>query len=207
MAFCALWLFGVPNAFGSVVNILTLIVFFLGIGHFFWRDIRKFRFPSIQDIDRRIETDSQVANRPLSGIEDQLANDEHRGTRELWSRSRSKLLELINQLRRPKIRGVLAQRDPYALRLGIFMVFILGLIAAGPEWSYRIRDGLIPISFENEKRQGQAERFNIIITAPEYTTFPQIILNGNTKECYMSISIQKKPILKKPMKELTLLGI
>lgn len=175
MGFTALWLFSVPNPYA----VLT-IIFIAGVGYYFWRDVRHFRFPSIREVDRRIEKDSAVPNRPLSGIQDRLANDEKRGARHLWAMSRAKLLGLLARLRPAKIRGVLAKRDPYALRLGIFMAFVLGLLAAGPEWSYRIKDGAFPFSFEMDGRTGKAERFNIIITAPDYTELPQMILNGHT---------------------------
>jgi len=182
MAFAALWLFGIPAALGNIAGIVTLVLFLLGLGHFIWRDVSQFRFPSMREVDRRIEKDSDVPNRPLSGIQDKLANDERREARSLWAMSRARLLGLLARLKPAKMRGVLAPRDPYALRLGVFMVFVLGLIAAGPEWSYRIKDGLTPFSFEIDGAQGRAERFNIVITAPDYTGLPQMILNGNTIE-------------------------
>lgn len=174
MAFAALWLFNIPNPYG-----LLSVIFFLGLVFLFYRDALSFRLPSAREIDRRIEKDSAIKGRPLSGIQDSLANDEKREARKLWATSRAKLLGFLAQLRPVRLRGVLAKRDPYALRLGVFIAFVLGLLAAGPEWSYRIKDGLVPFSLGFKNTQ-KAERFTIVITPPEYTALPQIILNDKT---------------------------
>ncbi len=176
MAFIALWLFDTPNPYG-----LLSILFFTGFVFLIYKDARLFRFPSLKDIDRRIETDSGVKGRPLSGIQDSLANDEKREARKLWATSRARLLGLLAKLNAARLRGVLAKHDPYAIRLGVFVAFILGLITAGPEWSYRIKNGLVPFSFNIQSTE-KTERFIISITPPDYTALPQIVLNEQTIE-------------------------
>ena len=179
LAFGALWLFGIPLALGSVVSVLTLIIFIFGLSYFLYTDAFAFRFPSRIDVDRRIESESGVENRPLSGLRDRLANDERKDTRDLWERSRDSLRALLPGLKRPRLREQVAHRDPYALRCLIFMMFVFAALAAGPEWSVRLRDGLLPISLETIGKS-KADRFTIVITPPEYTAKPQMILSDRT---------------------------
>ena len=176
MGFAALWLFEMPNPYGVISA-----AFLIGVLYLLYRDGRGFSIPSLKEVDRRIEIDSAVKGRPLSGVQDKLANDETREARKLWATSRAKLLGLLAKLRSATLRGDLAARDPYALRLGVFMVFVLGLLAAGPEWSYRLKNGLLPFSFEIAGSD-KGERFTIAITPPEYTDLPDIILGDKTIE-------------------------
>lgn len=179
LLFAALWLFELPELFGQFVSIATLFIFITGLLYLIKKDAHSFRIPSLRAIDRRIEKDSDVRDRPISGLKDTLANDEKRGARFLWTMSRSRLLGLLAKLRPARLRESIAPHDPYALRLGVFMAFLLGLVAAGPEWSLRIKDGLTPFSF-NISKSKPVDRFTIMIEAPEYTDISQIILNDKT---------------------------
>lgn len=181
LLFAAIWLFGLPAAFGQGVSVAAAIIFVVGVCYFIWCDGRGFRLPSRRDVDRRIEVDSGVRDRPLSQIDDRLANaDQQQGARQLWVKSREALLALLPRLHPAKIRGYLAARDPYAIRLFVFMAFVLGMVTAGPEWSMRLKNGVIPFSFGIEQTEARSERFTIIITAPEYTALPQMILHDHT---------------------------
>ncbi|NCT40662.1 MAG: DUF4175 domain-containing protein [Alphaproteobacteria bacterium] len=179
LAFLALWLFALPAAFGTIVSVITLIVFILGLSYFFYNDVFAFRLPSLAEVDRRIERDSGVKNRPLTGVYDHLANDDAGATRDMWLRSREVLRRLLPDLGGAKLRGELSERDPYAIRLFAFMAFLIAVMAAGPEWSVRLRDGVMPISIGPENVT-KADRFNIVITPPEYTALRQMILNDHT---------------------------
>lgn len=179
MLFGALWLFQLPDVLGGFGRGSALLIFIAGFGYFLWEDVRHFRVPSKRDIDRRIEKDSGVLNRPLTGIQDRLANDGRRDARQLWRTSRVKLMALLPRLSAAKMRRDLAARDPYALRFVVLFAFALGLLSAGPEWSVRIKDGLSPFSIELERHE-KADRFTVMITPPEYTALPQMILNNKT---------------------------
>ena len=177
--FFALWMFGIPASMGSAVSVVALILFIIGLAYFLYKDAFTFRFPTLRDADRRIEIESGVENRPLSGLRDSLANDDRENTRDLWERSRDALRALLPQLKAPRLREQVAQHDPYALRCLVFMMFVLAAMAAGPDWAARLRDGLMPITFERDSAP-RADRFTIVITPPEYTGMQQMVLNDRT---------------------------
>jgi len=164
---------------GGIVGGVALGIFIVGIAYFVWRDARVFRLPWRDDIDRRIERDSGAAHRPLSSIRDTLANSEKRNSRALWAQSQDALSRTLPSLRFAKLRGVLAQRDPLGLRLGVFMAFLLGLLAAGSDWSGRLSDGLTPYSIGSAQGDDRAA-FTVIIDSPQYTALPQMVLSDKT---------------------------
>ena len=176
--FAGLWLVQAPSMLGNTAQILALIIFIAGFMYLL-KDVRNFRWPSQHNIDRRIETDSNIRHRPISALKDKLANPLRQETRGLWAASRDQILKALPGLRVGSPRALLAKKDPRALRLGIFMFFIIGLMVAGPNWDERIIDGLTPLSFENGVTADHD--INLWITPPEYTRAEQIILHGSGK--------------------------
>jgi len=179
LLFIALWLFGVPAALGTFFSVLVVIIFVAGCLYFAKHDVIHFRLPSLRDIDRRIETDSDVKNRPLSGFKDRLANDDNDEVRALWGKSRARLKTVLPDLKAPRFRSHLFNDDPYALRFLTLMLFGFALIMAGAESFSRLKDGLAPLSFDVPKKEA-VEPFNIVIIPPEYTGKPQVILSSRT---------------------------
>lgn len=177
--FCALWLFNIPALFGVFGQVLAFTGFLGGVGYFLWRDGRGFRLPSRGDIDRRIERDSAVRNRPLSEQDDRLANPQKLETRGLWSMARSRLRVALPLLRPAKIKAFMAANDPYALRFCVLMAFCLGLVTAGAEWKPRLINGLSPFSLTGSAA-AEADAYTIWITPPDYTQLPQVVLNEKT---------------------------
>lgn len=177
--FLALWLFQIPSIFGIWSEAVALFAFISAIFYFLWVDGRLFHFPTRRDIDRRIEKDSGVKNRPLSGLQDRLVNADQDKARDLWVIAKTRLTALLPLLHPAKFQAFMARHDPYALRLGVLMAFILGLFAAGPDAGMRIRHGLMPFQIEGVTT-GIKDHYTIWITAPEYTRTKQLVINENT---------------------------
>ncbi len=179
--FASLWLLQIPSILGGFGEALALLIFIGGVGFLVYRDVPGFRIPSLRDIDRRIEKDSAVKGRPLTGLRDRLVNPQAPGARDLWAKAKFRLTALLRALRPAKLRAVMSDKDPYALRFVVFMMLILGIISAGPDWRYRIQDGLTPFSFGPFDAE-QREHYTLWITPPEYTRGAQLILNEKTTQ-------------------------
>lgn len=175
LLFSGLWMLGAPAMLGKAVEIITLFVFAGGAGFFLWHDVRLFRFPRRRDLDRRIEQESGLLHRPVSSLEDTLSNPDKAETRGLWIASKSWMIENIARLRKPSYRETLAQKDPYALRLAITLLFFTALMIAGSQSWERIKHGLMPLEFT---QKAQADRIAVWITPPDYTSAKQIVLSG-----------------------------
>lgn len=204
--FCGLWLFQVPAIFGSVVPTLISLTFFIGFFYLIYKDSLSFRPPSEKDIDRRMENESGIAHRPLSSFKDILANPEKPSARSLWRINKNKMQTLLSGLRPAQMRPVLSEKDPYALRFGIFVFFITGLIVAGPEWNERLWHGVKPLDLSG--KDSSAHDITIWITPPEYTKLAQITLQDDKDKNTLEIpqgsllKIRTRAILGRPHLEI-----
>ena len=179
MLFAGLWMFQIPAMLGNGLPVLSVVVFVPGFLYFLFSDFRKFRFPSAEHIDRRIEADSKIRHRPIATLKDKLSNPEKTDTRNLWTASRMHTVLMLPALKVGHPKALLASRDPRALRLAALMFFILGMAVSGPNWNERIIDGLTPLTFDEGVQAD--DDINLWITPPEYTRLEQVILKGTGK--------------------------
>ncbi len=191
--FASLWLFQIPQWFGQTVEIGVAVIFLAGAGYGLWRGLSSLRLPRHGDITRRIEQDNHLSHRPLSGLEDSLANPAHHETRRLWSLWQDRLHPALLSLQWPRMRGVMAQCDPYALRALVLCLLLISLIVAGGTWDMRLRHGLMPFAFN--KTAAPSENVVLWITPPAYTGKPQITLKGFGKKG-QPLSIPEGSIIK-----------
>ncbi len=175
--FIGLWLLQIPAVGGKAVTIASLVLYLAGSLWFAWRDGRLFRFPRRREIDKRLEQSSALAHRPLTALEDKLANPEEHDARTLWSRGKARALVTVHKLRTPRPRPILAHKDPLAFRVLAVLVVIIGVIVAGPAWRERIHLGFNPFYGTTEQKVDKS--IMVWITAPEYTGQPQVILQGS----------------------------
>ena len=73
-AFAGLWLLQLPAIAGKTGAIATSFIFIGGLVWLLWKDARRFRWPTMHEIDRRLEDHSQLPHRPLTALDDKLAN-------------------------------------------------------------------------------------------------------------------------------------
>ncbi|USO06368.1 MAG: DUF4175 family protein [Rhodospirillales bacterium] len=170
MGFGALWLFEIPQGLGAVVSAITTLIFFIGLVHFIRKDIRSFRWPKRTEVQRRIEQVSGVHHRPLSTLGDRPVQA---GVNALWAWEQSRKMQMLAKLRPALPRALLAARDLRALRLGLLIALICGVIVAGADGKRRILSGLWPVG-GLEIFERQAPEIAFWITPPEYTTQPRI---------------------------------
>ncbi|MCM2344836.1 MAG: DUF4175 domain-containing protein [Alphaproteobacteria bacterium] len=179
LLFAGLWLLQIPSIAGKTGTVLCLIVFIAGLLFLFWRDGRRFRWPTPRHIDQRLEASSALIHRPLTALEDKLANPQEQTSRTLWARSKSRALVAVYKLKTPLPRPIFVSQDPFALRVLTILIVIIGVIVAGPAWKERIHIGLNPL-YGNEAKKPDSN-ISIWITPPSYTGKAQTILQGRGK--------------------------
>lgn len=177
--FIGLWLLQIPAVAGKAGTIGSLAVYAIGLLWLFWRDGRRFHFPRRREIDKRLEATSALTHRPLTALQDRLANPEEHDARTLWSRGKSRALATVHKLKTPWPRPILATQDPLAFRVLVVLVVIIGVIVAGPAWKERIHLGFNPFYGMIEKKVDKS--IMVWITAPEYTGQGQVVLQGSGK--------------------------
>ena len=171
MAFTALWLFEIPALFGNVAAVATTLIALGGAAYFLYRDLPGFRWPSMREVERRMEERSAVLHRPLSGRDDKpISNTGHT----LWQREASRRQRLLSALKPAPPQAILASKAPRALRLGVFMALLCGLIVAGSGWKPRLVSGLFPAGAPAFLNDDNAQ-VTLWITPPDYTGAARII--------------------------------
>lgn len=176
--FAALWMLNIPAFAGHWGEKLTFLLFLAGSIYFLRKDTAILRKKTDErDIDRRIEQASGFAHRPLSQENDILANPHEESTRQLWQRRLALFYGALEHIRIPRPLAFMAEKDPYALRIGVILLFVAGLIAAGPDAPVRIKNGLTPFSLPVLQDEDTAG-ITIAFSPPEYTGREQIVLQG-----------------------------
>lgn len=175
--FGGLWLLQIPSMFGAAGPGIVLAAFILGLAWLIRNDLRAAGWPDRAAIDRRLESASQLAHRPLEIIDDRLANPDDPQTRILWQQQKAHAQRLIRKLRTPLPGAQIAGRDPYALRLATLLLFVIGLAAAGPRAADRIAHGLMPYPV-TLRAAGAPPFMTLWIAPPAYTAQQRITLEG-----------------------------
>jgi uncharacterized protein (TIGR02302 family) len=156
---------------------------FAGIGAFaiagLWSlsFLRELRLPNHADITRRIEVASELAHRPITAQEDELAMGDGDGlATALWQEHRRRMAENLRNLS----SGVPApdgnRKDPWALRA---MLAVIAFVAFG--FSYGTNGGSIYDSAQVPvSRDEVLSRLDVWIDPPAYTRKPPVYLTGLT---------------------------
>ncbi|HEY8192269.1 MAG TPA: DUF4175 family protein, partial [Alphaproteobacteria bacterium] len=174
--FGALWLLQIPAMMGKGGNMIAFTVFAAGGIYFLWCALTVFIWPDRSMVDRRLERASGLDHRPLTLLEDELANPDHETARSLWKQGQANAAGVIHRLHAFFPRPILAKQDPHALRALVLILLITGFIVAGPQWKERIHNGLKPFSYT--RHTTVSEDIALWITPPAYTGLPQTMLQG-----------------------------
>jgi uncharacterized protein (TIGR02302 family) len=172
----------------------------LGWGGFMaWQALRR---PDLKAARRRLERDSGLAHRPLEVLQDRLAGSgtDGRGdapaqdpmTLALWELHRRRMAAAVQSLRLAWPRAGLAKRDPYALRVGLMLLLLVGVVAAGEDFWPRLRRAVVP---EFDKQAAIAMTgVDLWINPPDYTGVAPIYLGTDAQHLTHSGLEPGKPI-------------
>lgn len=175
----AIWIFGFDNIAGLWSEVFFSLLFFLGIIYFAVKDIRRFSFPSVQEVYKRIERDSGLSHRPLSLYKDFPVAYNNHNSSVLWQ-IRNRLLE--NQLSKKlkcRFSFNVSKQDRYAVRfLSVLLLISAFFIQGSGNLSEKIYDGMFPVSFEDVSFYDSGD-FSVTVIYPEYTGMDKEIITSD----------------------------
>jgi len=143
--------------------------------HAAWRAVRALHWPSTGQATRRLETDSGLAHRPLTTIDDRPAlgmNDP--AAERLWQIHLARAAVAARQVHLRLPHPNLAARDPFALRILLAVALVVAVFAAGDRAETRLTRAVTPdlSSFG----QTDTASLELWITPPNYTNQPPRLL-------------------------------
>lgn len=178
-AFLVLALFDVPARPPAWAGTALLGLFVAALIVTLIRAARELRLPSRDDARRRLETASDLAHRPLAALEDTLTGAGDPATVALWREHQARMAAAARHLRIGLPRAGLVRRDPYALRIALGLLLLLGVIDAGGDAPARIARALTPDLTFAGFGGGAAVAFDIWISPPQYTGLPPQFLSAS----------------------------
>ncbi len=180
--FCGLWMLQVPAIFEQAGLYATSAIFSAGALYFLFRDLRNFKLPREKEINRRLEIESDLHHRPISEKDDVPSSAARPETWQLWVMEKKRRERAINNVKFTRWSAFLSDKDPYGLRLIALIVFMTGIMVAGPHASNRIIQGLIPLDWYGA--QSNLPPVIVTITPPEYTGLAEKVLQttGDIKD-------------------------
>ncbi len=129
----------------------------------------------------RIETDSDLAHRPLGALEDNLAaGTENAATLAIWRAHQERMAAATNRLRLKLPAAGLHRRDPWGLRVALVLVLAAGFLAAGWDAPRRLAAAFTPTL--SGGLFGETAAVHIWINPPPYTARPPLFLRVGGKK-------------------------
>ena len=178
--FLTLALFDIPTRLPVSAHWLLLAVALVLLTLAVLDGMRRFSWPSRDDARRRLEMASRLEHRPLTAIEDKLAggNDDPAAAA-LWRAHQERMAAAARQLRVGAPEAGLLRRDPFALRVALALLLLIGAIDAGDDWAARLVRAFTPEAAHNVVPQVSLD---IWLTPPDYTGLPPQFLPASGKQ-------------------------
>ncbi|MBU8538956.1 DUF4175 domain-containing protein [Falsiroseomonas tokyonensis] len=168
-------LLGLPLLLPPWLRPFLTFGFALAIGYAAWRGFRGLAVPGAEEADRRLESASGLAHRPLAALADRPAGDDPLALA-VWQAHRRRAASSIRALKVGLPRPGLARRDPIALRTGLGLALGAALVVAGAEAPERLRRALLPQL--GVTVAAPALRLEAWVTPPAYTGAAPIFLDA-----------------------------
>lgn len=127
------WLF-VPG----IVQLACFVLAFGASGVSLWRHLRGREWPTRRDALRRMELDGSLPDRPLSEMDDEIAEGASDEAVALWRHHQERQRLAMERAEAALPRSDLPRRDPHALRIMVAMVFLVSLVTAGSDRMNRL---------------------------------------------------------------------
>lgn len=155
-------------------------VFWIGFLALLVIGLRRFQAPTAAEIAARLEQEARLSHRPIRGRDDKPSARLSAQAKHFWQQEITRKESQLGLLKwvLPVFR--LTQRDPFAIRIGLLLLLITGLIISGGAAPDKIRMGLFP--FISSFSRDQTSDLKIVITPPGYTRLPQLVISGRPKE-------------------------
>ena len=128
--------------------------------------------PTRAEALRRLEKHAGVKHRPACSYEDRLGTTSRSDTAALWAAHRERLGRLVAKLKPSWPSPRTDQKDPYALRVALFLTLIAVGLAAGPDRWSRLGSAFAPAP----AAATALLRLDAWVTPPVYTGMAPIVL-------------------------------
>lgn len=170
--FTAAWfgLFRLLPSWGNYIVATLFVIAFL----YSARSLVKFRWPSKSQADRRIEEDNVIAHEGIA-IHDQKISDNNNPVADiLWQEHQKRMWQKLQNLQMGPLRSDAAERDPYALRVLVLLLFVTGFSYSLSSGSGKIQDIFSPP--ENLVASNDLMRIDAWVKPPSYINQAPIFL-------------------------------
>jgi uncharacterized protein (TIGR02302 family) len=172
--FVALALFDIPARLPASLHWLLLAVMVLVLTAALFDGASRFHWPRREEARRRIETASRLQHRPLATLEDKMAGGADPAMEALWRVHQARAAEEAKRLKVGTPAAGLLRRDPFALRVALGLVLLLGVVDARDDWAHRLIRALEPDVSHFTPAQVSLDLW---LTPPEYTGLPPMFLS------------------------------
>jgi uncharacterized protein (TIGR02302 family) len=178
--FLTLALFDIPTRLPAWGHWLLLAVSLVLLTLAVLDGMRRFSWPSRDDARRRLELASRLSHRPLTAIEDKLAGgSDDPAAAALWRAHQERMAAAARQLKVGTPEAGLLRRDPFALRVALALLLLIGAIDAGDDWAGRLVRAFTPEAAHSVVPQISLD---IWVTPPDYTGLPPQFLPASSKQ-------------------------
>ncbi len=147
---------------------------------------RRFRWPGMDAILRRIEIDSHLQHRPLTARADRLPEIQQDNplAQSLWQKHQESLQKSLTRLTSSWPRFGFAPFDPWALRSILLLLLAVGAMQAGADWADRLGRAFQP---SVPPASDLIAALSVSIKPPDYTRMPQINLAGRNGDAPIAV--------------------
>ena len=193
LAFLALALLGVPSWIGALTGgwgqLALLILFAAGFLLAIRQGLVAWTPKDQDEVIRRVERDSAVGHRPVSGLLDKPAGIPDPTTKAIWTAHRLRLLSQIAKLRVAPPDPAMVRLDPWGLRVVVGLLLVSGLLVSSGDRFGRIANAfevtLAPLS------ASPPATLDVWINPPSYTGQAPILLARATSDANAGPSASK----------------
>ena len=186
-AFIALSLLDFWTYLPGWLHALGLAAFAGLLGFTLWRGLRDLVLPGPNAARRRLERNSDVAHRPLTVLDDELATGlRDPAAQALWKLHQKRMREALKALRVGLPRAGLAPYDPRGLRAVLGIALFVGVMAAGSDGLNRIAAAFTPNVVPPPAAPPVLDAW---INPPAYTGLPPVFLTRADSPAGASLSI------------------
>ncbi|MGX9963781.1 DUF4175 domain-containing protein [Roseomonas sp. F4] len=168
-------LLGLPLMLPGWAQALLSLAFLVAVIFAARHGFRGLALPRVEEADRRLESASGLAHRPLAALADRPAGDDPVALA-VWAAHRRRATASIRRLRVGLPHPGLARRDPIALRSALGLALGAALVMAGSEAPERLRRAFLP--HFGLTTPVPALRLEAWVTPPAYTGAAPIFLDA-----------------------------
>lgn len=159
------------------LHVPLLLATLAGVGYLAWQGLRSLHAPTEADARRRLERDSRLPHRPLSQLQDGIAGGAGDPlAHALWRLAQERAKGQARDLRVDLPDSRLVHRDPWALRVAVALLMVVGATVGWGDLGGRTLSAFVPAI--GLGGVFTPTRLDAWATPPDYTGQPPVFLTG-----------------------------